>query len=440
MCVFQVLSLACLVLLFVSGAASDSSAAYLLTGQELDDLLAPIALYPDPLLAKILPASTYPAEIAYAAGWLRSGGDPSAIDYQSWDENVRALAHYPKVLYMMADNTDWTASVGEVFLNQPEDVTDSIQRLRWEARNLGNLVSTNQQTVVIDGDYIEIVPAQPQYIYVPAYDTSVVYVQRWTPGFLPFITFGIGLAIGSWLDLDFDWHHHHVFYHGWNRRGWVNHARPYVHIPDVYVQRSRPYINQTWRHDPSHGGPSTYWGSRPPGGTAGRYPHTPEVRGRGPAPTGPQRGAFVPGANARQSSNRGRESLSTVSPRPTPQVPTVSPRLAPQAPSVSPQPARQAPAVSPRPALQAPTVSPRPAPQAPVISPRPTPQTPAVTTRPAPQAPAALGGYRGSSEARTQSMRGQESRQSTVGGHAPPSPASRGGVPAGGGTRGGGRP
>jgi hypothetical protein len=426
---FLVLFLVCLSLFLVLGTACDSSAGYSLTGQELDDLLAPIALYPDPLLAQMLPASTYPAEIAYAAGWLRSGGDPSRIDEQNWDENVRAIARYPKVLYMMADNTDWTASVGEAFLNQPEDVTDSIQRLRWRAKDLGNLASTDQQTVITEEDYIEIVPAQPQYIYIPVYDTSVVYVQRWTPGFLPFVTFGLGLAIGSWLDLDFDWRHRHVIYHGWNRPGWVNRGRPYVHIPNVYVQRSRPYINQTWRHDPSHGDPAGYWASRPPGGAGGRYPHTPEARGRGPAPTGPQQGAFVPGTNARQSSNRGRESLSTVSPRPTPQAPTVSPRLAPQAPSVRPQPARQAPAVSPRPALQAPTVSPRPAPQAPVIGPRP-----------APQAPAPFGGYRGPNEARTQSMRGQESRQSTVGGHAPPSPASRGGVPAGGGTRGGGRP
>jgi hypothetical protein len=257
--------------------------------------------------------------------------------------------------------------------------------------------------------------------------------------------------IGSWLDLDFDWRRRHVIYHGWNRPGWVNHARPYVHIRNVYVQRSRPYINQRWRHDPSHGDPAGYWASRPPGGAVGRYPHTPEVRGRGPAPTGTQGGAFVPGSNARQSSNRGRESLRTVSPRPapqrpgiitqpTPQAPAVSPRPAPQAPTVTTRPAPRVPTFTPGPTPQPPTVSQRLAPQAPVTIPRSTPPAPSVSPRAAPEAPAAFGGYRGPNEARTQSVRGQESRQSTSGGHAPPSPAGRGGVPAGGGTRGGARP
>jgi hypothetical protein len=403
---FLVALLVCLSLLLVLGTASDSSAAYSLTEQELDDLLAPIALYPDPLLAQMLPASTYPAELADAAGWLRSGGDPSRIDEQNWDENVRAIAYYPEVLYMLDDNMDWTASVGDAFLNQPEDVTNSIQRLRWRARSLGNLVSTDQQTVIIEGDYIQIVPAQPQYIYVPQYNSSVIYVQRWTPGISTFITFGLGLLIGSWLDLDFDWGRHHVFYHGWNRPGWVNHARPYVHITNVYVQRSRPYINQTWRHDPSHGDPGRYWASRPEGVPDSRYPHTPEVRGRGSTPTGPSGDMFVPRTNTQQFSNRGKESLRTVSPRTTPQAPAVSPRTTPQAPAVSP---------------------------------RMTPQAPAVSPRMTPQAPAVFGGYRGSNEVKTQSMRGQASRQSNVGGYTPPTPVNRGGVPTGRGAPGGGR-
>ncbi|HAM53319.1 MAG TPA: DUF3300 domain-containing protein [Nitrospiraceae bacterium] len=392
-------------LLLVLGTAKDSSAENSLTEQELDNLLAPIALYPDPLLSQLLPASTYPEEVADAAGWLRSGGDPSRIDEQNWDENVRAIAHYPTVLYMMADDMDWTASVGDAFLNQPEDVTNSIQRLRWQAQSLGNLVSNDQQTVTIDGAYIQIDPAQPQYIYVPQYDPSVIYVQSWTQGISPFITFGLGLAIGSWLDLDFDWRHHHVFYHGWNRPGWVDHARPYVHITNVYVQRSRPYINQTWRHNPAHGDPDRYWASRPGGAPPGRYPHTREVRGRTPA--GPPGGMFVPGTNTQQFSNRGKESLRTVSPRPV----------------------SQAPAVSPRPVSQAPAVSPRPVPQAPAVSSRPAP----------PQAPTVFGGYRGSSEVKTQSMRGQASRQSAVGSHTPPAPVNRGGGPTSSGAPSGGR-
>ena len=215
--------LICFSLLLVLGAARNSSAAYSLTGQELDDLLAPIALYQDPMLAQVLPASTYPDDIADAADWLRGRRRPVTYRRAGLDENVRAIAHYPDVLYMMADNLDWTASVGDAFLNQPDDVTDSIQRLRWEAQRLGNLVSNDERPSLSDGDYIEIVPAQPQYIYVPEYDPSVVYVQA--PDVSPFITFGMGLAIGSWLDLDFDWGHHRLFYHGWNRPGWVKQGK-----------------------------------------------------------------------------------------------------------------------------------------------------------------------------------------------------------------------
>jgi hypothetical protein len=120
----------------------------------------------------------------------------------------------------MADNINWTADLGDAFLNQSENVARSIQRLRWQARNAGNLENTSQQTIMIDGDYIQIIPAQPQYIYVPRYDPSVIYIRRWSPGGSPFMTFGLGLAIGGWLSMDFDWGHHHVIYHGWNRPGW----------------------------------------------------------------------------------------------------------------------------------------------------------------------------------------------------------------------------
>src|SRR5271169_2306423 len=149
--------------LFVLLSTTVGEAANLLTEQELDDLLSSIALYPDPLLAQMLPASTYPAEISDSAAWLRSGADPSSIDEQNWDESVKAIAHYPDVLYMMADNIDWTADVGDALLNQPDDVISSIQRLRWQARDIGNIESNDEQSVIIDGNSLEIVPAQPQY-------------------------------------------------------------------------------------------------------------------------------------------------------------------------------------------------------------------------------------------------------------------------------------
>jgi hypothetical protein len=153
-------------LLPIHARAEDSDPTYPIpfTDQELDDLLAPIALYPDPLLAQILPASTYPAEVADAEAWLTGGGYESGIDEQNWAESVRAIAHYPDILHMMAGNMDWTANLGDAFLSQPEDVTSSIQRLRRRARAVGNLVSNNEQSVIIEGDYIRIVPAQPQYI------------------------------------------------------------------------------------------------------------------------------------------------------------------------------------------------------------------------------------------------------------------------------------
>ncbi len=191
--------------LSVQAGECGPSSLYLFTDQELDDLLAPIALYPDPLLAEILPASTYPEEVADAAAWLTSGGDPSRIDEKNWDEAVKAVAHYPNILFMMSGDLDWTADLGDAFLNQPEEVTRSIQRLRWRAKAVGNLVSNNEQTVVIEGEYIQIIPAQPQYFYVPQYDPAVVYVQRPAVGITPFITFGFGLAIGGWLSMDFDW-------------------------------------------------------------------------------------------------------------------------------------------------------------------------------------------------------------------------------------------
>src|SRR5512136_2104357 len=215
---FLLIFIVCLsALLSIQAWADDPYVTYSssFTDQELDNLLAPIALYPDPLLAQILPASTYPSEIADASAWLNSGGAISAIDRQNWDESVKAIAHYPNILKMLADNGDWTADLGDAFLNQPEDVARSIQRLRWQARDAGNLESTGQQTVAVDGDYIEIIPAQPQYIYVPLYDPSVIYFQRWYPGGAPFITFGLGFVIGGWLTMDFDWGHHHVIYHGW---------------------------------------------------------------------------------------------------------------------------------------------------------------------------------------------------------------------------------
>jgi hypothetical protein len=403
----------------------------LLTNQELDNLLAPIALYPDPLLAQILPASTYPGEITDAYNWLNAGGTLSGIDGQNWDESVKAIAHYPDILKMMAENGDWTADLGDAFLNQPEDVAGSIQRLRRQARDAGNLQSTGKQTVVIDEGYIEITPAQPQYIYVPVYDPSVIYVQRWYPGRPPFMTFGLGLAIGGWLTMDFDWRYRHIIYHGWNRPGWVNHARPYVQVRNVYINRSRPYIYQSWRHDISRGNPESFRashpGSRP--GNVGRNAPLAEIRGRAPTPPKPPTGVFGPRGNAASFGNRGKESrgIGTTPQKTLPQA-GVSRQAAPRTPALSPQPAPPAPSISKQPAPRTPDISRQPAPRPPAVSPQPArparesiqpPGTPSVT----------FGGYRGAGEARGQSLRGQASRRSSEGAQPLAAPAAKSSAP-----------
>ena len=174
-----------------------------LSGAQLDQLLGPIALYPDPLIAQILPASTFPTEIVMADRYISDGGDPNQIDQQPWDPSVQALARYPNVLQWMDQNLDWTTELGQAFLYQQQDVMDSIQELRQSAYNLGNLQSSPQQQVVNDGSDIEIVPVDPQVIYVPVYQPDLVYYQA-AYG-TPYVTFGIGFSIGPWLDFDFDW-------------------------------------------------------------------------------------------------------------------------------------------------------------------------------------------------------------------------------------------
>jgi hypothetical protein len=218
-------------------SASDQPDQNLLSPEELDDLLAPIALYPDPLIAQILPAATFIDQIDEAARYLRQYGRLARIDDQPWDLSVKAVAHYPDVLYMMDQKNDWTVSLGQAYLDQPQDVMESIQALRADAQSQGNLVSTPQQQIIVETGDIRIVPATPDYIYVPTYDPQVVYLEP-APSY-GFITFGVGFTIGAWLSRDMDWRQHRVYYHGWrNTGGWVERSRP--HIRD----RRGIYINQ----------------------------------------------------------------------------------------------------------------------------------------------------------------------------------------------------
>jgi hypothetical protein len=181
----------------------------------LDQLLRPIALYPDPLLAQIFAAATLPSEIVLADRYVNQGGDLSQADQQPWDPSVQALVHYPTVLKWLDDNLPWTTQVGQAFINQQQDVMDSIQRLRAEAQAEGNLQSTPQENVVSDDGNVEIEPADPDVIYVPTYPWDTIYTE---PGI--YCGFGVGFPIGVWLGFDWDWRHHHVIAWG------PGHSRP----------------------------------------------------------------------------------------------------------------------------------------------------------------------------------------------------------------------
>jgi hypothetical protein len=217
--------------------------------EQLDNLLSTIALYPDPLLAQTLVAATFPDQVEEAARWVRGNGQ-RGIDDQNWDVSVKAIAHYPSVVEMMADKIDWTTSVGQAYVNQGSDVSAAVQRLRHLAHGVGNLETTPQQEVIENGEYIAIDPIQPQYIYVPVYDPAICYYRR--PYWGPAIVFGAGFPIGAWLNVDFRWGfgggYGGVFYTGWRPWGgwndrWIARGRPFVQVNNFYVNDRFRNIN-----------------------------------------------------------------------------------------------------------------------------------------------------------------------------------------------------
>jgi hypothetical protein len=204
-------------------AAEQPPANNLFTRAELEKLLAPIALYPDPLLAQLLPASAYPVQIVQAQRWLDknqalvANNDYSEIDNQNWDPAVKALARFPDVIKMMSADLDWTTDLGDAEVNQPQDVADVIQELRVKAQQNNVLkttpqqtVSTSQQTVTTPSggsaqeSYIEIQPTDPSTVYVPSYDPVSVY-EPYT-GVAPLLGFGAGIAVGAlWNNNYWNW-------------------------------------------------------------------------------------------------------------------------------------------------------------------------------------------------------------------------------------------
>ncbi len=204
----------------VQAQNADESDAPQRSREELRDLLGPVALYPDPLISLILPASTVPSDIVLANRFVKSGANPDEADEKSWDSSVKALVRYPDTLSWLDENLEWTTQVGDAFVQQPVDVMEAIQELRAKAREMGNLVDTPQQRIVQDDAAIRIVPAEPEYIYEPSYDPQVVYYQR--PVSEPLVYFSAPLIVGRWLGYDFDWHGHRLYrgdwHHGWDYR------------------------------------------------------------------------------------------------------------------------------------------------------------------------------------------------------------------------------
>jgi hypothetical protein len=199
------------------------------TKEELDQMLAPIALYPDSLLSQILMASTYPVQVVDADRWVKQNPNltgaqlDQALQDKDWDPSVKSLCHYPTVLSAMSQDLDRTTALGNAFMGQQQDVMNTVQDLRQRAQAQGNCVTTPQQKVVVEQGNIEIVPVNPEVIYVPVYNPDVVYGPWWYPAYPPYvwypgvavgvgISFGIGLFVGvavaSWSS--FDWGHHYV--------------------------------------------------------------------------------------------------------------------------------------------------------------------------------------------------------------------------------------
>lgn len=214
---------------------------------QLEQLVAPIALYPDSLVAQILAASTYPAQIAAADQWVRSMGGASpeqiaagASAQTGWDPSVKAMTAYPQVLAMMNQNLQWTTALGNAYYNQPQDVMETIQVLRQRAQGAGNLQTTPQEQVTTDQGYISVAPANPQVVYVPTYNPWAVYGQPIVayPGYQPIDTvgavigtavqFGLEFAVGAFFRAPFG-------FLGWGL-DWLGHAILFDH--DVWCSRS----------------------------------------------------------------------------------------------------------------------------------------------------------------------------------------------------------
>lgn len=214
------------------GAAPPAS----FTKEQLAQMLAPIALYPDALLSQILMASTYPLEIVEADRWMKGNAglkgdalDQALVD-REWDPSVKSLCHFPSILGAMSEKIAQTTKLGDAFLGQQNDVMDMVQELRAKAQAQGNLKSTKEQKVVVEKETIIIESASPEVIYVPSYNPFYAYGPWWYPAYPPYywwpgpVIYGpgisfwpgifVGISIGSWCY--FDWFNHYIHI-DWNK-------------------------------------------------------------------------------------------------------------------------------------------------------------------------------------------------------------------------------
>jgi hypothetical protein len=256
------------------------------TPENLQQLVAPIALYPDSLVAQILAASAFPEQIVEADRWVQAHPDvkgdalAQAVDQQPWDPSVKALTAFPSVLGNMDKNLSWTSSLGDAYYNQQQDVMDAVQEMRQRAQEAGNLKTTQQQTVTSQDSTIIVEPASPEVVYVPAYDPWLVYggpVEAW-PGWYeypgiwygdPYLSFGVGYGIGYYGGYGWGWHH-------WGC-DWRD--RDVIHDHDRYYSRSRSFYNRNdYRGGGERGrvngerngaGARINEGNRPPNGNTG---------------------------------------------------------------------------------------------------------------------------------------------------------------------------
>jgi hypothetical protein len=313
-------------------AEAQEEPAGLATDEELHEIVGPIALYPDDLVAIVLPASTYPLQVVQAARFLEDQEKDSSVKPdEEWDDSVVALLNYPEVVKLMNDDLDWTYDLGTAVLNQRADVLDAIQGFRDEAYAAGNLRSDERQTVAVEDDTIEIKPADPEVIYVPYYEPERVVVYQPTPVYYyyprPYPVYyypypahysfhtGFFWGVSTWFSIG--WHSHYVhvydpFYYGHPYYGWTYYNPFYVR--NVYVNVNHYYSNNVWEPRYRYGGRPGVSGSEGRVYTADRRPRhgaldqtTRTTEGRSYRP----REATPPTAEPTQASNtpRGRSTF-----------------------------------------------------------------------------------------------------------------------------------